>query len=606
MRLSTNKYESEVHFGLLVIILIMLAVNLASNYVIYTVRDSQAQQVQAQLQQAAIGITRAMDGRLAVELPTHDIEELRRQFGLSSLIFAPARPPADDPAAKRQWLGAVVDRLPPGQLPEFARKLMTSHYQTLSGGDGAEYFLVYPATAGNDKYLMILGQESSRLAQLDNARNILLWVSLTAIAALALVYLVVSRHIFLPMRLLRREAKQAGRQVRGDDETAALIEDYRRIIAELQEKERDLIAANEQISIRADSLEQYNRYLLQSMTSGLFTVDMEGRVQSINVAATRMLDLHPMTQAGRHYRELLVCDETLGDGIERLLADGTPVGYREVELATPTGRSLVLGLSCSAVLNDSDKPIGAAILIQDLTELRSLQQQLESRNRMAALGELTGGLAHQLRNSMGAMVGYARLLQKRIERGEAEPHSVTAMLTEAEEAETLIERFLSFSRPLEPEREPVSLYTLLTDIADSHKIKPDARHVDVKVECDPDLTIYADPLLLKQAIGNLVQNGVEAYAGAVGVVLVSAVADSESVIIQVADQAGGIPDDRRESIFTPFYSSRPSGTGLGLPVAARLVDLHSGSLTLKSSPGEGSTTFTITLPQHDSRFAPAH
>jgi len=231
------------------------------------------------------------------------------------------------------------------------------------------------------------------------------------------------------------------------------------------------------------------------------------------------------------------------------------------------------------------------------------------------LGEMAGGLAHQLRNSMGAITGYCALLKKRLRKSGLEIGSIEALIQETAEAEKLVERFLQFARPLAFKPEPASVNELVAQVVSTFEARPDCRQAEFVVRQTDDFTIGLDPLLMKQALTNIVENAFNAYENRKGrveirvgqVSLIPANNWQESgtsalqLQIEVEDFGCGIAEDDLDKIFTPFFSCRPSGTGLGLPLARKIVDLHLGSLSVESQLGKG-TTFTISLPIRSRRF----
>ena len=173
------------------------------------------------------------------------------------------------------------------------------------------------------------------------------------------------------------------------------------------------------------------------------------------------------------------------------------------------------------------------------------------------------------------------------------------LLDETRVANELISRFLTFARPFDYAPHAISLNTLVTECLDSFRVRPDFQRMDLIEQLETNVALPADPVLLKQALANLIDNAVNAYGGSGGTIEVSIVAERDQVLLTVRDFGSGITADNLDKIFTPFYSSRPSGTGLGLPLVAKIVALHSGTIEVKSEPGVG-TCFGIRLPLTDS------
>jgi len=335
------------------------------------------------------------------------------------------------------------------------------------------------------------------------------------------------------------------------------------------------------------------------MNSGLMTVNREGRVVSINAIAGEILDVDAVQFEGAHYWDLLEGNVHLVDAVSRVLDCGKNQAYRETEFTTPAGRRLNLGVTISMIHDHRGAGLGASLLINDLTELSALRRQLESQDRLAALGEMAGGLAHQIRNSLGAVAGYGNLIRKGLARHGLDTEHAEALVQETKEAESMIERFLYFARPLNFQSAPLDVGAMIQELLAGFRVRDDCSAVAFTFRGSSADTIEADGLLLKQALTNLLENGVNALNGAPGTVGITVSGAEDRMTIEVADTGCGIDERDANRIFTPFFSTRPSGSGLGLPLVRKIVDLHGGGLTFESQEGRG-TTFSISLP----RFRP--
>ena len=599
-----SRFENEVRFGLLAIVFLLVLLNFVSNFIVFRARSVEWEAASARFQSTAFAASRMLTNSLPVSLDMKARQELQRTYSLNSIDLVPTGPDDLSRESRRRWFGSIAGRVPAIELPGLAEKLIGAEFERLARGKGDEYFYVHPVKAGGGTMVMILSRDLPELAYLDDSYQIVAIISVLSVLAIGVVYLLLSRMIFAPFRKIRERAQRAGRSVDVEHDGAeAVVEEYRRIIDELQEKERELRRLNAKIQRRADSLEQFNNYLLESVHSGIITVDAAGTILSFNDAACRMLGVDMEECVGRSYVEVLAPDCSLGTALRRLLADGESCEYGEASYAVPDGRQLALGMSTARIHDPDGAAIGGAILLHDLTELNRLRHELETRNRLAALGEMAGGLAHQLRNSIGAIGGYLTLLGKRLAKQGIRERSVDELVNETSEAESLIERFLQFARPLQPDCERISLEVLLADVRESFEIRQDFSNITVDVCGEPSVDLDADVLLLKQVLSNLVDNAADAYRGESGIVrVVGRAVDEDTLRITVHDSGCGIASENIPKIFTPFFSSRPSGNGLGLPLAEKIVAMHGGRLAVTSEPGEG-TTFTVELPRRQTAGA---
>lgn len=600
MKRNRNRFESEVHLGLLVIIFILLFLNLTSNYIIFHARSDKTESVTRSMNNAALSISRVIHDDKAWRLDESRTSDFKRRHKLNGLILIPSQPQDGKVETRKKWFAGIVSQLPPGQIPEIARKLLSSDFKSLTRGENDEYFYVYPIPSATGKRLLILSRSVPDLAYLDRSSDVIFYISIVSMLVIAGVYLLLYRYILSPFKRIRTQALDAGREVDTDgSDVEAVVEEYEKLVGELREKEEQLLALNKSIQKKADSLEQFNKYLLASMSSGIVTVNEDGKVLSMNRAAAGILQANPGNHVGGHYSKLFGSGCLITRATDLTLTESRNRSYREYEFEAPDGANLSLGVTVSVIHDNTDKPIGASVLLSDLTEVKTLRQELEKRNRLIALGEMAGGLAHQLRNSMGAILGYSSLVKKRLGKNGIEIDSVEALVEETRQAETLIDRFLDFTRPFTLDRRRVNINRLIGKVIEKFRVRPDCRQVEFVLgkECSGprSVEIELDGLLFEQALTNIIENAVNSYGGAEGSIEVGLLPNPEFLTIQVRDHGCGIAPENQEKIFTPFFSTRPSGTGLGLPLAGKIVDLHGGRLSVDSEPGKG-TSFAITLP----------
>ena len=590
------KFESEVHLGILGIIFLLLFVNFFSNTIIYKARTMSREETLSRLRSSAVAVSRVVQANFPQELSTGEIQALQRQFKLSSITMVPSRPADDSPESRRKWFASIVHSLPSGHLTDFAEKLLKSDYSEATKGNGNEYFFVYPIPAGAGRNLIIVSMENPTLAYLDGSSVAILRIGLATLLILSLAYLLVSRYIFSPFRKIKESARQAGRVVdEGSSDVMSVVAEYQNVIDELRENEAKLIELNKQINRHAGSLERFNEYLLTSMASGIITLDSDGNVRSMNQAAGGMLGRDHTRADGLTYGDLFPPDTQPAVCLENAVVAGEMSSYRELPIEHADGVRTTIGMAVSAIRDHDDNQVGISVLINDLTELNRLREELEAKHRLAAMGEMAGGLAHQLRNSLGAIAGYARLARRKLENANLPQRSVDSLLDETDQAAALIRQFLDFTRPFSLSSVPVEIGDLLSETVQSFAVRKGYEKAQVQIERIEAARLEIDPLLFKQAVANLIDNAINSYADGNGTVWLSAFSAEDGYRITVRDAGCGISEEDQARIFTPFFSSKPSGTGLGLPLAGKIVDLHGGRIVMESHQGEG-TSFTIVLP----------
>jgi signal transduction histidine kinase len=227
-------------------------------------------------------------------------------------------------------------------------------------------------------------------------------------------------------------------------------------------------------------------------------------------------------------------------------------------------------------------------LLTDITEVTELREQVALKNNLESLGEMSAGLAHEFKNAIATLQGYAQLLQS-MELNDKAQAAAGSLLNEVRNLSGMVTAFLNFARPQPLHLEDVRVSELIHDCAAELRLK-------VVVDADPSLTIRADERMLRLALLNLMRNGAEANPD--GSVSVSAAREDGSVVIKVRDTGPGIAPADLQKIFIPFFTTKAKGHGIGLALTHRIITQHGGTLTAANSP-EGGAVFTIKLTADD-------
>jgi two-component system, NtrC family, sensor histidine kinase HydH len=337
------------------------------------------------------------------------------------------------------------------------------------------------------------------------------------------------------------------------------------------------------------SLEEFNKRLVDGLGEGLELVDGDFTVRHANRWMSRQFG--PVE--GRRCYEILTVDgqQCPGCPLSRRSEMDAPA---HLEVAGPEARRFLL--TCSPV-RQPDGQIFLLELVADITEQEQLRARLLAIERLAAVGEVAAGLAHEIRNPLAAILNAVTLLEQEETLTADERASILeAVKTEARRLNTTLSDFLVFARPRELKRQLGEIRQVVEHVA-SLLQEDRTRPGGVQVEMQIDSTIPPlafDPDQLTQVLWNITLNGLEAMAGH-GRLALSLGRQNGEVLITIADTGRGIPPEERWRIFQPFYSKKPGGTGLGLAIAQRIVSAHGGRIDVDSIPGQGSR-FTISLP----------
>lgn len=324
--------------------------------------------------------------------------------------------------------------------------------------------------------------------------------------------------------------------------------------------------------------------IVQSVASGLLTVDAAGRVTFLNRAGEAITGLTAAQAVGRLASEVL--------------PDFAPTDRRgETEWTNARGQRLRLGFSRFGLSGDGRRDLGRAVIFQDLTQLRAMEAAVQQGERLADLGRVAAGLAHELRNPLASMSGCIELLSSSEGLRAEDQRLMSIVLKEAARLEQLVGRFLDYTRPALPRLAEVDLAQVLGEVADVFSRDPAAAHVTVARALRP-ATAACDPDQLRQVLWNLLANAAQAIqAGGAdgGTIRLACGPAGERAELSVEDDGPGIGEADRPKLFTPFFTTKAGGTGLGLATVHRIVEAHGGTIAVEDVAPHGAR-FTVHLP----------
>ena len=363
-----------------------------------------------------------------------------------------------------------------------------------------------------------------------------------------------------------------------------VVDTFHDLVSRLKEKEKELEVLKKNAEERAFSIGIYNENILQSVPSGVVSFDQELRITKINSAAEKILDLKGEDIIGEQYSAIFNSPVT-GIIERRKTVERAEIGY-----ITHGGKRTWLGLNLSPLKDSSNSTIGQILVFTDLTELKAFQSQMELRERLSNLGEMSAGIAHELRNPLAVISGYTKILLKKVD--DPLVPAVEAISKEVSVMDRIIADFLSFARPTELVLSDIDLAELINSCVKS--VTDCTKGIQIIYNSGDLPLIRADEVLLRQSITNLLQNAAESMPDGGELKINSVVDDERCLNISISDAGHGIPEDIRDKIFLPFYTTKERGTGLGLSIVHKIVVSHGGNILVDT--GEKGTTFTIRLP----------
>jgi two-component system sensor histidine kinase PilS (NtrC family) len=372
----------------------------------------------------------------------------------------------------------------------------------------------------------------------------------------------------------------------------------------LAERARSAGARLADASTAIEDLRAFNDYVINSLLSGLATTDDACRILTFNRAAASITGAPVRDAIGADARDVLQLPEALRARLHRIDAQR---GLRiDVEYRRADGRMIEIGLTAAPLVLPDGRD-GFLFTFQDVTSVRRLEREARLRQRLAAVGEMAAGIAHEIRNPLAAMAGSIQVLREELPLTEEQSQLMDIVLRESDRLNNTIRSFLAYAKPPRLTASRLDVAAIVTDAARLLRNSADvsASHVvDVDVPSQP-VWCDADENQLRQIVWNLATNGLRAMTNGGTLRLSVCVADdaaSSEVVLAVADEGCGIPADQLDRIFQPFHSSFRKGTGLGLAIVHRIVSEHGGTIQVSSTVGVG-TTIQVRLPIDSSATA---
>jgi len=444
-------------------------------------------------------------------------------------------------------------------------------------------------------------------------RFVILGVCAGAIV-LATAVLLVRQRVHVPLyRLIRamRGAEDGAPQpakVRWPDEIGALTEHYNRMVERLAAKDRELRELYDRTRERAVYLQGYSNCLVAGVPSGVVAIDAEGRVRVWNPPAARILGLEGTLDAP--VREVLGAEHALTRALEAAVERGSVTEQALVVLDESgehddlaTDRQRLVELGCAPFYGEDGELLGAAALVNDRTELEQLRRAASRNERLAAIGNLGAGLAHEIKNPLGAISGFAELIERK--EGQDAARLAGRLRHEVDELNRFLQLFLAFARDDQIRREPTDLDEVvrrgvaqaLQEALEDDAVEgalagdavdlPEGGELRIELELGGLPTLAVDGTLLRAAFANLARNALQVMPGG-GVLAIRTTSAGDHALVRVRDTGPGIPVEERERVFDALYTTRAEGTGLGLAIVHKTVVAHGGKVSVRDAPGGGA------------------
>lgn len=361
-------------------------------------------------------------------------------------------------------------------------------------------------------------------------------------------------------------------------------------LEETNQRLREALLENEKARSFLDNI-------LSSVSSGILVYDKEGRISHHNAAAEELLGLEFDDIDGISGGELFAGDTKPEISALCTLESGEEFRSEEKTITLADGAELPVAVSTSLMRDHSGDVVGVVEVLHDLRKIRLLEEEITRVQALAALGEIAATIAHEVRNPLGGIAGFASLLKRDLPEDHPGQRMVDKIIIGVDNLNNSVSSLLMYARDINLSPRDVELRNFMDEIVTyfSADINHDSGKYSISTKLNPhDITWRLDPEQFRQAIVNLLYNAVQAMPDG-GDIRLSARADQD-LMVEVSDSGPGIENRVRERIFTPFFTTKEGGTGLGLATVKKIVDAHRGKIDVVSDPGKG-TCFKLVFPR---------
>ena len=345
----------------------------------------------------------------------------------------------------------------------------------------------------------------------------------------------------------------------------------------------------------------YTRQVIASMANGLLSVDTEGKIASYNQPAINLLGLKESEVKGKNFNSLVDFNVT---EIRKTINDCVSVLDQEIIHKNKKGEFIPLALSSTPIMDEAGACQGAVIVLRDLSEIKKLEEEVRRSEKLAAIGELAAGVAHEIRNPLSSIRGFAQFLKHSLKDKPQEKEYAETIVTEVDRINRVVTDLLSFARPMKAELSQTDIAEIIEHSVRLVEADAISRDVNIQTKISDSIRPSLDANQITQALLNLLLNALQALSPE-GNIEIGAELDASGsrLHLWVKDDGPGIPRSQIEKIFKPFYTTHEKGTGLGLAIVHKIAENHYGEIRVESPP-QGMTRgccFSIVIPTIVSR-----
>jgi PAS domain S-box-containing protein len=366
-----------------------------------------------------------------------------------------------------------------------------------------------------------------------------------------------------------------------------------------------LEASNEALKNKLTELDAITYYLnsiLSNIAQGILFIDFNGCVTTYNESAEKILGISADQVLFKDFWANFD-DEALGFSMKKTLSIKQVSGTTYATIKHPYKGEIILEIETSFIIRKEDSKSatidamqGIIVLIRDITEIHLLQMMANRHDRLQELGEMAAMVAHEIRNPLGGIKGFASLLQRDLQDRPELQKMASYIIEGTDNLNHLVSTVLNYARPLKPEIEWTDLVEFMHNLSEHIKVDVTLQP-NIKINMtaqEESLLVPMDPGLMQSAILNLTTNAIQAMPKG-GILTLYIAKSAENAVLSISDTGIGIPPENIKKLYTPFFTTRPDGNGFGLAEVLKIMQVHNGSIDVKSEVGHG-TTFTLKLP----------
>jgi PAS domain S-box-containing protein len=489
---------------------------------------------------------------------------------------------------------------------DFSKKGIPAVSILFPESDGGIYKVGYAPIFHNQKVVAVMGVEASArfLQDLDQFAKVLFSFGLACLFLMGGLLYAFARRFIKPIEELARVSQKIAEG------------DFGQRVHSTANNE--LGAMTHAFNEMARRLQSHNEYILESMSNGLLVVDLKGHVITFNKAASTILGLSQFEVVGRNYVDVFKSKPIFLEAIQSAYESHRHLDDQEINMSEEEPQ--FIRLRSAPLLGADNQELGTEILFTDETQLRKLQSQIKVSEKMATIGELAAGIAHEIRNPLGAMKGFSEILQKKLSKNPEAKEMVEDIASEIEILNKIVTNFLVFAKPTTVDSQRTNLSEAIEGVLPLIENEAQKKNIQLVFDQKKDVYLRLDVEQFRRALLNLALNAIQAspakeevrievngfsrpelivYLNQSGFSSLKPVETEGSwAMIRVLDRGPGIQRENFKKLFTPFFTTKTEGFGLGLSITQKIVEALGGLITVGNRP-EGGAVFLIVLPALD-------